>query len=657
MDDIYRHFQTDSPGLSAMKRSLTKAKLSRRPTSILPTPSPHTMGDAERLDLDEILHQDTPFPDFDSMGLPPTRINAGPASPTRQPQAKVPAAQPQEGPFPPTPPATPRKVTPTVVFHELHHSVSNNDINRVAALLDHKHDPLGLPHDPYGSLPNAKKSSLALAAYLGREEIMLLFLQRGFAWAINQLIGADLPPLIAAAYAGHERVVNLLLSWRADARLRGPGDSTALFWASSRGHANIVRNLLTNTTARDDINSPNLKGLTPLMVASQHGHTETVRILLSSGADPALLNTKRQSALHLACHAGHSAAIGLLLLAQNSHTRFLNALTSNGKTPLIFAAISGHADACSILLSAGPIHVNTQDTSGKTALYHASSHGHGEAVEVLLAQGSASPEIPTHAGDSPLHIACERSHARAVGALLAHGAVLETPRASDGMSALQIAMWYKRTGILAPLILFQTQQDPERYTKEMALYSAAEWGLGETMDALLEAGADINAADALSRAVREGKEEAVRWLIEKGAEVDRVDRFGATPLHRAAKGGNLRVAELLLRAEADLEGRDRQGLTPLHVAAVWGTKEMVELLVRHGSQVEVFVGVQEGEQKTALGMAMENGRRDILEKLIELGASPSPDDMKAWKLQADRSFIVNEEGETEISFILYEMVA
>ena len=406
-----------------MKRSLTKAKLSRRPTSILPTPSPHTMGDAERLNLDEILHRDTPFPDFDSMGLPPTRINAGPASPPRQPQAKVAVAQPQEGPFPPTPPATPRKVTPTVVSNELHHRVSNNDINRVVALLDHKHDPLGLPHDPYGSLPNAKKSSLALAAYLGREEIMLLFLQRGFAWAINQLIGADLPPLIAAADAGHERVVNLLLSWRADARLRGgPGDSTALFRASSRGHANIVHNLLTNTTARDDINSPNLKGLTPLMVASQHGHTETIRILLSSGADPTLLNTKRQSALHLACHAGHSAAIGLLL-AQNSHTRFLNAPTSNGKTPLIFAAISGHADACYILLSAGPIHINTQDTSSKTALCHASSHGHGEAVEVLLTQGSASPEIPTHTGDNPLHTACEQGHARAV---------LETPRASDG---------------------------------------------------------------------------------------------------------------------------------------------------------------------------------------------------------------------------------
>ncbi|KAK4120214.1 ankyrin [Parathielavia appendiculata] len=142
---------------------------------------------------------------------------------------------------------------------------------------------------------------------------MLIFLERGFAWALNQLIGTDLPPLIAAAYAGHERMVRLLLSWHANPRLRGPGDATALFWASSRGHAGIVHLLLTTTSARADINFPTSKGLTPLMAASQYGRTEAVRILLSCGADTAMLNAKGQSALHLACHAGHSAVIGLLL--------------------------------------------------------------------------------------------------------------------------------------------------------------------------------------------------------------------------------------------------------------------------------------------------------------------------------------------------------
>ncbi|KAK1749808.1 ankyrin-1 [Echria macrotheca] len=691
LEDIRRQFQSDSLGLSALKRTATKAKQCRWSASSFSAPHPEATNDPERLDLDSILRRDMPFPDLDSMATNPKDTTT---LPPRQSEGKIPAAvqaeaatcpppstsnmkRPQGAPTP-APATTPRKVTPTIVFHDLHNSVSTNDVSRVCALLDFKHDPLGLPHDPYGCLPNAKKSSLALAAYLGREEIMLIFLQRGFAWALNQLIGTDLPPLAAAAYAGHERMVQLLLSWRADPRLRGAGDNTtALFWASSRGHASIV-NLLLTTTASADINSPNSKGLTPLMVASQHGRTEVTRILLSHGADQSILNAKGQSALHLACHAGNSAVIGLLLAQQDAGTSgMINAVTSNGKTPLIFAAISGHADACDILLAAGTVLVEAQDCEGKTALYHASCHGFGEVVEVLLGRGGAKTGTLSNQGDNALHIACERGHARAVGALLAHGATLETPRASDDMSALQIAMWYQRRGILAPLILFQTQQDPVKFTKEMALYSAAEWGLGETMDALLEAGADINGnhnnnhnneSDAtggqtlLARAVWEGKPAAVAWLLKKGAEVDKVDRFGAAPLHRAAKGGNLRVAEFLLKAGADMESRDQKGLAPLHVAAVYGTKEMVELLVQHGSRVDALSAVEAsttqkgaGEQRTALGMAAENRRKDVVEKLLGLGALPTPGEMVPYKLQGDRSFVVDAEGKTEITFIISDL--
>lgn len=65
----------------------------------------------------------------------------------------------------------------------------------------------------------------------------------------------------------HENTPSPLLACRCAAA------GTALFWASSRGHANIVHHLLqTTAAARDDINSPNSKGLTPLIVSSQHGH-------------------------------------------------------------------------------------------------------------------------------------------------------------------------------------------------------------------------------------------------------------------------------------------------------------------------------------------------------------------------------------------------
>ncbi|KXX79231.1 Ankyrin-1 [Madurella mycetomatis] len=675
IDDIHRHFQSDSPGLSALRRTATRAKESR------PLPKAHQVATGEpcSLGLDDILQKDRSFPDLDSITTPANGATCSQQSqPEEKTQHRAPTASPpiptfenlnsgKGSPYPQaacgrpgasSPVATSRKATPTLVSHELHFAVANNDIQRVTLLLDAGHDPLGLPYDPYGSLPNAKKTSLALAAYLGREEIMRMFLQRGCASALNEMIGTDLGPFLAAAYAGHEKIVRLLLDSGADPRLRGAGGTAGLFWASSRGHARVV-DLLMLTPARGDINVPSSKGLTPLMIASQHGRNEVVRILLSHGAAVSALNAKRQSALHLACHSGHFESAQLLL----AHGARIDDATANGKTPLIFASISGHPDVCRLLLEAGAF-ANARDAEGKTALYHASSHGHGHVVEVLLSHG-APTETVTPQGDTALHIACEKGHARAVGALLSHGAGLEATRASDGLSALGIAMWYQRRGVLAPLILFQTQQDPIGYPKETALYAAAEWGLGEAVDALLEAGADMNALDGhgqtlVARAAREGKADAVSCLIEKGADVNKADKFGAMPIHRAARGGNLRVTEFLLSAGADVEGRDAKGLTPLHLAAVYGSKEMVEFLVGHGANVEAAAGTESnkgGLARTSLVMAAEHGRADMVGKLLGLGAVCGY--VGPHRRRSDAMFIADPEGRVEVvvDVVVKEMVA
>ncbi|GAB1318562.1 Ankyrin-1 [Madurella fahalii] len=677
IDDIHRQFQSDSPGLSALRRTATRAKESRRPL-----PKAHQQATAEpcSLNLDDILQKNKSFPDLANIATPtngaappqqsqpgekaeprlstttsssiPTsgNLNSGKGSPHPQAACGLPGTH--------NPATAPRKATPTFVSHELHYAVANNDIQRVALLLDTGHNPLGLPTDPYGSIPNAKKTPLALAAYLGREEIMNMFLQRGFALALNEMIGTDLPPLLAAAYAGHEKMVRLLLDSGANPRLQGAGGTTGLFWASSRGHTRVV-DLILLTPARNDINMASSKGLTSLMIASQHGRHEAVRLLLSHGATVFALNAKRQSALHLACHSGHFESVELLL----AHGARTDDATANGKTPLLFAAISGHADVCRLLLEAGAF-ANARDAEGKTALHHASFHGHGDVVEVLLAHG-APTETVTSQGDTALHIACEKGHARAVGALLSRGAGLEATRASDGLSALGIAMWYQRRGVLAPLILFQTQRDPVGYPKETALYAAAEWGLGEAVDALLEAGADIDALDAhgqtlLARAAREGKADAVNCLLEKGAEVNKADKFGAMPIHRAARAGNLRVAEFLLSAGADVEGRDAKGLSPLHLAAVYGSKDMVEFLVGHGANVEATAGAESKKRhlpRTPLVLAAEHRRADIVGKLLGLGAVCGY--VGPRRRQSDAMFIADAGGRVEIvvDVVVKEMVA
>ncbi len=82
----------------------------------------------------------------------------------------------------------------------------------------------------------------------------------------------------------------------------------------------------------------------------------------------------------------------------------------------------------------------------------------------------------------------------------------------------------------------------------------------------------------------EGFEDAVRFLVAHGAEVNPVNMFGDSPLVDVAGLGRDRIAAILLAAGADPNGpstpdRDR----PLHSAARQGYVEVVALLLHAGA--------------------------------------------------------------------------
>jgi ankyrin repeat protein len=112
-----------------------------------------------------------------------------------------------------------------------------------------------------------------------------------------------------------------------------------------------------------------------------------------------------------------------------------------------------------------------------------------------------------------------------------------------------------------------------------ALHFAAIANDRAMVDILLGAGADLNARDdtyqmtPIGWANEEGHEDMVRYLYERGAEVD---------LHQAGAYG------LLERVKELVKGPRRQvnalvgGWTALQLATVWGHPEVVELLLARG---------------------------------------------------------------------------
>jgi truncated hemoglobin YjbI len=84
---------------------------------------------------------------------------------------------------------------------------------------------------------------------------------------------------------------------------------------------------------------------------------------------------------------------------------------------------------------------------------------------------------------------------------------------------------------------------------------------------------------------RTGGAAIVRTLIRHGADVNACKNVKrCTPLHMAARRGNLQIAEALLDAGADLEARDSHGDTPLQRALNCRKPLMAELLLARGAR-------------------------------------------------------------------------
>lgn len=120
-----------------------------------------------------------------------------------------------------------------------------------------------------------------------------------------------------------------------------------LFDAAERGETEVVRFLLEGKKGDDMKIYINARGAwlrTPLHWASQHGHEETVKLLIELGAMVSFFcsisshhkvdigDDMKWTALHWACNNGHTKVVKTLLVSAN-----VNAEDTLGRTPLQLA--------------------------------------------------------------------------------------------------------------------------------------------------------------------------------------------------------------------------------------------------------------------------------------------------------------------------------
>jgi quinoprotein dehydrogenase-associated probable ABC transporter substrate-binding protein len=137
----------------------------------------------------------------------------------------------------------------------------------------------------------------------------------------------------------------------------------------------------------------------------------------------------------------------------------------------------------------------------------------------------------------------------------------------------------------------------------------------ERLEAWLAEGADVQSE--LANAVLAADPERIRFLVEKGADINRQDAQGYGALQAAARNRSDRIIPLLIELGADVNGRDEDGFTALIHAAERNHVPSIKALAAARADLEASVDGGFGP----LSLAIESGKFLAAKALIELGAN------------------------------------
>jgi len=127
-----------------------------------------------------------------------------------------------------------------------------------------------------------------------------------------------------------------------------------------------------------------------------------------------------------------------------------------------------------------------------------------------------------------------------------------------------------------------------------ALMYASKYGQLEAVKLLLQAGANIDLQEghgrtALMYASMNGYLETVKLLLQEGANIDLQDKWGRTAPMYASRNGHLETVKLLLDKGATIDLQNSFGWTALMYASGEGQLEVVKFLRKYMLESLCFI--------------------------------------------------------------------
>lgn len=426
---------------------------------------------------------------------------------------------------------------------------------------------------PFIPEPDGFTKALAWAVDHSRLEVVELLIRSGSVKVNDQFQGAT--ALMRASCRRNPRVVKFLLENGANVNETGgpteskprsgftvlhclsaaatdPDDSPSNLDQNDQDVKDCFQILL---AAGADINQLDSRGQTPLLVSKD---LTSLSILIKAGADPCAASEDGKTILNF---DHYRCSEEMLRLAANAMSRarmsswdWLAEL--KGEDPILTYVKNSKMKRAKALLLAG-LPANRRDELGNGAFHYTTQlrfKGHEECTTwvTLLKTSGADINLRNLKGETPLHL-LGAGHAKMLNC--------DNPRLFT--------------------ILLQAGADLEakNYKGETPLMAMARYGNADSLQAMVERGANIQTIDFLGRnlffsaAKKRGNESTLQWLIDRGFNPTSRDREGSTIFHAVMRHANRRFRycfdefDHLIRFGVGPFQPDYTGRTPLHTIA------------------------------------------------------------------------------------------